>query len=244
MKKYFQLVLKQLIVHTLFLSTSSFANAEVVIAVDVGHSIEHSGAISARGVSEFEFNSILATNIANTISDGQTKAVLIGDDGKMVDINKRTELAKAVGAKFFLSVHHDSAKDQYFKTWEWNGAKRSYSDEFSGFGLFVSRKNPYLMGSLKCASAIGSKLQDAGFHHSTYHADAIAGESREWADQANGVYYFDDLIVLKTATQPAVLLEAGVIVNRNDEEALKRRDVQEKIANAVKAGLSVCKLIN
>jgi len=31
------------------------------------------------------------------------------------------------------------------------------------------------------------------------------------------VHYYDNLIVLKTARTPAVLLEAGVIVNRDEE---------------------------
>ena len=232
------------VISSILFSTPSFANKETVIAVDVGHSKVHPGSTSAHGISEFEFNSILATEIAKTLSSGLTKAVLIGGDGKMVDLYKRTAQAQSIGAKFLLSIHHDSAKPQYFKTWVWADKIHKYSDNFSGFGLFVSRKNPYLKESLKCASAIGSKLQAFGFHHSTYHADAIAGENREWADQANGVYYFDDLIVLKTATQPAVLLEAGVIVNRTEEEELKRRDVQEKIANAVKAGLSVCGILH
>jgi N-acetylmuramoyl-L-alanine amidase len=228
---------------TLFISVPSFAENEAVIAVDVGHSIDHSGASSARGVSEFEFNSILATEIAKALFTSHTKAILIGVDGKITDIYNRTALASSVDAKFFLSVHHDSAKPQYFKDWQWNGEVHHYADEFSGFSLFVSRKNPYMAESLKCASAIGSKLQEAGFQHSTYHADPIAGESREWADQLNGVYYFDDLIVLKTATQPAVLLEAGVIVNRKEEEELRLSVNQERIANAVKEGLSVCGVI-
>jgi N-acetylmuramoyl-L-alanine amidase len=232
-----------IIVCTLSFSIPSFAENEALIAVDVGHSFDNSGASSARGVSEFEYNSILAAKIAKALYSSHTKTVLIGADGTMSDIHNRTAKASSVNAKFFLSVHHDSAKPQFFKYWKWNGAVHHYADKFSGYSLFVSRKNPYLAESLKCATTIGSKLQESGFHHSTYHADAIAGESREWADQLNGVYYFDDLIVLKTATQPAVLLEAGVIVNRKEEESLKLNVTQEKIAEAVKTGLSNCGVI-
>jgi N-acetylmuramoyl-L-alanine amidase len=232
------------IAYALSFSLPSLAeNEAAVIAVDVGHSFGHSGATSARGVSEFEFNSILATEIGKALFTNHTKVVLIGADGKMDDIYNRTALASSVGAKFFLSIHHDSAKPQYFRDWEWSGAVHRYADEFSGFSLFVSRKNPYMAESLKCASAIGTKMQEAGFHHSTYHSDPVAGENREWADQLSGVYYYDDLVVLKTATQPAVLLEAGVIVNRKEEEELRLSVYQERIANAVKAGLSVCGVI-
>jgi N-acetylmuramoyl-L-alanine amidase len=54
------------------------------------------------------------------------------------------------------------------------------------------------------------------------------------------VYYFDDLVVLRTATQPAVLLEAGIIVNRDEEALLARSDVQVSISRAVASGLREC----
>jgi len=224
----------------LLAATPLFAGKVAVVAVDVGHFREKPGATSARGVSEFEFNAALAEEIAQALASAQVRPLLIGADGSMADLAARAERAKSAGAGFLLSVHHDSVKPAYFKPWVWHGAIRQYADDFSGFGLFVSRKNAQFGQSLKCASAIGAKLQQAGFRHSTYHADKVAGEGREWADQANGVYYYDDLIVLKTAAQPAVLLEAGVIVNRGEEQALARPETREKIAHAVKAGLAAC----
>ena len=47
------------------------------------------------------------------------------------------------------------------------------------------------------------------------------GVGRPWADELNGVYYYDNLVVLKTATVPAVLFEAGV-------GADIRRDLMDK----------------
>lgn len=215
--------------------------AAAPIALDVGHSREHPGAISARGVPEFEFNSVLAQGVAQTLSDARVNTVLIGGNGDINQLENRTAQASAAQAGFFLSIHHDSVKPEYLKPWVWNGAEHHYADGmFSGFGLFVSRKNPQLRQSLRCASAIGFKLEEAGFRHSTYHADPVIGEGHEWADEQNGVYYYDDLVVLKTARQPAVLLEAGVIVNRDEEAGLASREVQEKMARAIRAGLQSC----
>ncbi len=237
--------LLSLLAALLALSCASCAHAPgapaEVIAVDVGHSLEHPGALSARGVPEFAFNSVLARDVAQTLSGGRVKTVLIGGNGDINHLENRTAQASAAGAGFFLSIHHDSVKPEYLKPWMWNGAEHHYAAPmFSGFGLFVSRKNPHLQKSLRCASAIGFKLEEAGFHHSTYHADPAIGEGHQWADEQNGVYYYDDLIVLKTARQPAVLLEAGVIVNRDEEAALASRDVQERMAQAIHAGLRSC----
>src|SRR5262252_3947987 len=64
--------------------------------------------------------------------------------------------------------------------------------------------------------------------------------SRDTTDRLNGVYYFDDLVVLKTATQPALLLEAGIIVNRTDEVTLQQPAVHTKLAAAIATVLARC----
>jgi N-acetylmuramoyl-L-alanine amidase len=126
------------------------------------------------------------------------------------------------------------------ETWEFDGADRRYSDRFSGYSLFVSRDNPFPAKSLQCASAIGAALQADGYPPSYYHAEPIAGENRPFADRMNGVHYYDQLVVLHTARQPAVLIEAGVIVNREAEPMLAMRETRESIARAIAAGIAAC----
>jgi N-acetylmuramoyl-L-alanine amidase len=166
--------------------------------------------------------------------------MLIGEDGAMVELPKRTIAADMRGATFFLSIHHDSAQPRYFETWDWQGVERRFTDRFSGFSLFVSRKNPQPEASLYCARMIGSALKRAGLAFSSHHAENIPGENREWADQDVGVYYFDDLVVLKTAKIPAVLVEAGVIINRTEEKTAQEPAMRSTIAAAIVRGLSDC----
>jgi len=129
---------------------------------------------------------------------------------------------------------------QFLETWEYDRVERPFSDRYSGFSLFVSRKNRSLRRSLACASAIGEALRGAGFSPSLYHADPIPGENKPFADRRNGVHYYDNLIVLKTARTPAVLLEAGVIVNRDEELKVQSEEVRRRIAAAVADGLQRC----
>jgi N-acetylmuramoyl-L-alanine amidase len=228
-------------------SCSSAAHAEnrnaasraSLVAIDIGHSKSFPGAISARGRPEFEFNLGLAEVIAQELAARHVPTMLIGRDGTMVALAQRTAAAEAGGATFFLSIHHDSAQPRYLETWIWQGVEQHFTDRFSGFSLFVSRKNPQAEASLSCARMIGSAMKAAGFAFSPHHAEEIAGESREWADRNAGVY-FDDLAVLKTAKTAAVLLEAGVIVNRADEQALQDSATRSAIAGAVVRGLSDC----
>jgi N-acetylmuramoyl-L-alanine amidase len=208
------------------------------IAIDVGHSRSRPGAMSARGMPEFQFNLDLAHMIDREVRNAQFDTLLVGSEGDMGELAERTRLA--AGAKFFLSIHHDAVQPQYLEQWMYEGVERLYSDRFRGFSLFVSRKNDQLDISLRCASAIGEQLRRQGFAPSLYHADPIPGENRPFADRSNGVHYFDDLVALATARSPAVLLEAGVIVNRDEEIALSQQETRVQIARAVSAGLTAC----
>jgi N-acetylmuramoyl-L-alanine amidase len=221
----------------IFLAAAASARAATV-AIDVGHFIEEPGATSAHGRPELDFNRDLAVAVQSAAQGLGLKTILIGYDGFMSQLTHRT--AAASGADFFLSIHHDSVQPYLVETWEYDSVERWFSDLHSGFSLFVSRKNPAIKRSLACASVMGAELRAAGFHPSLYHAEAIPGENKPFADKANGVHYYDNLIVLKTARTPAVLLEAGVILNREEDLKLRSQEVQKRIAGALTQALERC----
>jgi N-acetylmuramoyl-L-alanine amidase len=208
------------------------------IAVDVGHYLKKPGVISARGVAEFQYNLQLAQEVEAALRRAGHATLLIGEDGMAEDLGSRSPRAK--GMDLFISIHHDSVQPRFFSDWEYEGEARSYSDRFSGFSLFVSRLHPDQGASLKCASAIGAALRAAGFTASRYHADPILGENRPFADEENGVHYFDNLAVLKTARVPALLFEAGVIVNRDEELRMQNPAVRRNIVEAIVSGTAAC----
>ena len=170
-------------------------------------------------------------------SRGHTTRI-IGADGAMKNLSRRARAAN--GTDLFVSVHHDSTREKFQATWIYEGAPQRYSDRFAGFSLFVSRENPAWRTALRCASAIGAALVKAGFKPSLYHADPVLGENRPFADKANGVHYFDHLAVLRRAAMPALLFEAGVIVNRDEEMKLRDSAVRERIAAGVAEGIETC----
>lgn len=208
------------------------------IAVDVGHYWDNPGAISARGVPEFEYNLKLARETARALRRAGHEIFLIGGDGLAEDLYSRAALAN--GMDLFISIHHDSVQARFLKEWEHEGEKRLYAEGFSGFSVFVSQLNPRTDASLRCASAIGHAMRRTGFTPSRYHADPIRGENRPFADEANGVHYFDNLAVLRTASIPALLFEAGVIVDRDEEMRLRDPAVRKKIAEGIAAAIGNC----
>ena len=208
------------------------------IAIDVGHYLKKPGVISARGVTEFQYNLQLAEEVEAALRRAGHATRMIGEDGMAEDLGSRSP--RANGMDLFISIHHDSVQPRFLSDWEYEGEARSYSDRFSGFSLFVSRLHPGGGASLKCASAIGAALREAGFTPSRYHADPVVGENRPFADEENGVHYFDNLAVLKTARVPALLFEAGVVVNRAEELRMRDPAVRGRIVGAIVAGVGVC----
>ena len=208
------------------------------IAIDVGHYLEEPGVISARGRLEFEFNLALAREIEAVLKARGHATRLIGADGEMKDLWRRPHAAQ--GADLLVSVHHDSVREKYLAAWTLDGVERRYSDRFAGYSLFVSRENAGWERGLRCASAIGAALIEEGFKPSLYHADPVFGENRPFADKENGVHYFDHLAVLRHAAMPALLFEAGVIVNREEEIRMNDIKTRKQIATSVADGIDVC----
>jgi len=198
------------------------------VALDVGHNAAEPGAISARGVPEFDYNLALALRVRDALERAGLRVRMIGERGDYADLHARTRDAR--GASLFVSIHHDSVKERL----------RPEAGRFAGFSLFVSRLNPHAAQSLACASAIGARLRAAGFAPSRYHADPEAGEGRAFADEANGVHWFDDLAVARGAAMPAVLVEAGVIANRDEERRMADEGIRDRIARAVAQGVEQC----
>jgi N-acetylmuramoyl-L-alanine amidase len=198
------------------------------VAVDVGHYTAEPGVISASGVAEFEYNLALALEVKSELEELGIKVRLIGERGDYAVLHHRTRDAR--GADLFVSIHHDSVQERLLPQ----------ADRFAGFSLFISRLNPKLEKSLACASSIGERMRTGGFTPSRYHADPVLGEARPFADEANGVHYFDNLAVARTATMASVLVEAGVIVNREEERRMRDPQVRHRIALAVAEGASAC----
>jgi len=199
-----------------------------VVAVDVGHYAAEPGVISASGRPEFEYNLDLARRVKGELEGHGLQVRLIGERGDYAVLHHRTR--DAAGADLFLSIHHDSVKERLLPR----------AAEFAGFSLFVSRGNPQSDRSLACASAIGARLRAAGFTPSRYHADAVLGEDRPFADEANGVHFYDNLAVGKTARMASVLVEAGVIVNPAEDARMREPAVQARMARAVAEGAKQC----
>ena len=204
------------------------------IILDTGHTPARPGSMSAAGLPEYSFNLRLSNAIADQLRRDGLGVKRVGADGREVALSTRT--AGTEGADLFVSVHHDSIQ----QGWIDQGRRR----EFSGFAVFASRANTDTPKSELCARTVGRALLEAGERPSGYHATPVPGENRPFLERNYGAHYFDDLVVLKTSRSAAILVEAGVIANPDEEVRLMDPQTVDRIARAVVTGIQHCLRLN
>ena len=210
------------------------------VVVDVGHTADVPGAESARGVPEYDFNLQLADAVKQElVASGFTKTIrLITATAPWAGLLERAAHANSMHADLFISVHHDSVPDNLIETWEYNGQKHQFSDRFRGYSVFISGANADRKGSLAFGRLLGRELQARGMHYTSHYTLPLMGRHRhQLLDADAGVYRYDQLVVLRNTLMPAVLLEAGSIVNRQEELECASTDRRTRIAAAVVAAV-------
>jgi N-acetylmuramoyl-L-alanine amidase len=226
-------------------SCASKASKDIIIALDVGHNARRPGqqcqrfvkcpwgATSARGIPEYDFNLGLARHIKERLEAAgfQSTSLMITRTEGSRGLLERANRANRMKADIFLSIHHDGARDRYVKPWRYDGEVHYYLDEPSGFSLHVSSRHAE---SLSLARILADQLVARELHFTTFHEVANpAGARVPYMDSTRGIYRRDRLAVLNFTKMPGLLLEAGFIINRDEELVLSSPSHQEKIASAI-----------
>jgi N-acetylmuramoyl-L-alanine amidase len=129
--------------------------------------------------------------------------------------------------------------DTMLENWEFEGKKSHFSDRFSGYSVFVSHGNPDFKTSLLFAELVAKEMKAEGLQYAQQYTMPIMGRNQHpLLNKETGVYSYDKLIVLKSTRMPAVLLEAGSIINRDEELKMdspeRRNIISSGVAAAVK----------
>jgi N-acetylmuramoyl-L-alanine amidase len=214
--------------------------AKFRIVLDVGHTAESEGAISARNIPEFDFNLRLAKGIEEKLKAAgfaETRLLVTGGKARP-SLVKRVAAANHLGANLFLSIHHDSVPDKLLENWEFEGKKSHFSDRFSGYSVWVSHDNPDFKTSFSFAELVGKEMKAQGLQYAKQYSQPIMGRYQHpLLDKETGVYAHDQLVVLRKTRMPAVLLEGGSIINRDEELKMASPERRDIISSGVTAAV-------
>jgi N-acetylmuramoyl-L-alanine amidase len=214
------------------------AGKPFIVVLDPGHTPKQPGALGVKGIYEVTYNDALCAKLAKALEATGVQVVFTRAPTEEISLDGRAALANARQANLFLALHHDSAQLKYLTKTEFNGIPAYQTIQpIAGYSIFVSQLNPKFAQSQQFAKLLGQALLTLGRHPTLHHAEPIAGENRELLDAHLGIYKFDELLVLRKTTVPAVLLEVGVIVDAEDEKYVADNAKQDAIVHAIAAAV-------
>lgn len=214
------------------------ADNKAIIAIDIGHTLKKSGATSARGIGEFHFNQSIAIKLQDQLkAHGYKNVLVINPEGKDIKLKERTAYAHQHNAELFVSIHHDSMQMKFLSKWKYKGKEYLHGEKFKGYSLFISQKTKHKKENTLLAHAIADSMLKSDFVPTLHHAMPIKGENRKLIDKTKGIYAFPELAVLRTSKIPAILVECGVIINKDEEVLLSKKEYQEKISESLAKGI-------
>ena len=217
----------------------------VTIAIDAGHGGEDPGARGRYGTHEKNVTLAIALRL-KTLVDAQAnmRGVLTRDADYFVPLGERVAKARRLQADLFVSIHADafvrpdargssvfalSERGATSAAARWLAKKENEADLIGGVNLDVP--DPYVRqvlldlsqtatinDSIKLAKAVLAQIGDINTLH------------RSRVEQAG-------FAVLKAPDIPSILVETAFISNPGEERQLSKSDYQDKMADAILAGI-------
>ncbi len=157
------------------------------------------------------------------------------------DLYSRIALANEKQADLFISIHHDSVQEHHLLRSEDGkiiGVKEDFKQQFDpGYSIYIASDPKYpntemnYQDALKFAKIFANKMQAIGRKPSTYHEEKSGQENYQIIDLSLGIYNSKTILaVLRNAKMPAVLIEAGVIVDVEDEQLVSSQIFKDQFA--------------
>ena len=218
---------------------------DLVIAVDAGHGGQDPGALGRGGTREKDVTLAIARRLAAAINAEEgMRAVLIRDGDYFITLRGRIRKARESGADLFLSVHADSVLDRSVSgSSVYVLSLRGASDEASRW--LAERENAAdLMGGVSLddkndvlASVLLDVTQKESVSNSVEAADSVLASLRRVGPVHGPRVRHAGFVVLKSPDIPSMLVETAFISNAADERRLRDGDFQQRVAEAIHAGV-------
>ncbi len=217
---------------------------DVVIAIDAGHGGYDPGAIGRRS-KEKHIALAISKELAKRVNaEPGMSAVLIRNRDVFVDHRDRMAIARKNKADLFISIHADAFDDSRA-----NGAS-VFALNLVGASKEAARtmeqreKSPVSVGGVSLhdkdrvlASVLFDLSQNAALSASLDVGAKVSKQLSKVAKMHTKTVKQQDLMVLKSADMPSILVETGFISNAAEEKKLSNSGHQRRLANAVLAGI-------
>lgn len=216
-----------------------------LVVIDAGHGGHDPGSSSSN---DSEREKTVALAIAKAIRDelvdsGRVRVALTRSDDRFLVLSERREIARALRADLFVSIHCDSAPNAGARGASIYTLSETSSDRVAA--ALAARENKVdLINGVDLSSAsndVSSILIDLAQRETMNTSSAFAATLQRELAPLIGLkstfHKFAGLMVLKAPDVPSVLLETGYISNDDDLALLTSGEYRHKIAIGVRRAI-------
>ena len=228
--------------------TAAHAPAEsrdLMIAIDAGHGGQDPGATGRNGTHEKDVVLAIARELALQVNaEPGMRAALIRDGDYFIPLRDRMQRARKRQADLFVSVHADSIRNRAVtgssvyilsqrgatdEAARWLAERENAADLVGGVSL--ENKDDVL------ASVLLDLSQTAALNASQAAASSVLRRLDQVGEIRKRQVQQARFIVLKSPDVPSMLVETAYISNPGEEQRLRSRTYQGKIAVAIQQGI-------
>ncbi len=220
----------------------------IFVVIDAGHGGEDPGASGKRGTREKAITFSIAKKLAAVINRQKGMQAELSRKGDYyLSLRKRTEIARSKGADLFISIHADAFKSRKVRgSSVWVLSDKGAKSEV-GLWLEQRENNADLLGGVESVplnnygadvAEVLLKIQtERSVRLSHGIANKVIAELGKIMVLHNKKPREAGFIVLMNPAVPSILIETGFISNASDENNLRSKSFQNKLANSILTGI-------
>jgi len=218
---------------------------EIVVVLDPGHGGIDPGAVARDGGLEKDLALAFAKRLRDRLSQVNGLTVhLTRSDDRFLSLNRRIRIARAYGADLFISVHADSAPQDYVEGATLYTLSERPSDAQAA--ALAARENladqvsgavePELQEDISGILADLMRRETKSFSHA--FAETAVGSLSSVVKMNSNPHRYARFRVLMAHDVPSVLLELGYLTNDDDARRLNDALWQDHAADAVRDAIA------
>jgi len=218
----------------------------LLIAIDAGHGGEDPGAIGYRGSHEKKITLSIAKQLKQIVdSDPGMRSYMVRKGDYYIKLNKRRQMAHAVNADMFISIHADAFKKRSARGFSVFALSQRGATSAMARALAAKENASDLIGGVSLADkdeVLAKVLVDLSMTNTISESVNLGGRVLRELGKLGKLHSSRveqaGFAVLKSADIPSILVETGFVTNPDEERKLRSSKYQKKIAKALYSAIN------